>query len=96
MPHDRPAHGDALVLAAGQLLRQTVEQLPEREDICGLGYQLVDGGFVAALKLQRKSHILRDGHVRIERIALKDHGNIALLGVMERFGLKLKGERLAK
>jgi hypothetical protein len=50
--------------------------------------QHIGGGLQAALQriwvrfshFQRKSHIVRHGHMWIQRIALKNHGNVATFG----------------
>ena len=41
-------------------------------------YARVDFRFGAAAQLERKGDVLGDGHVRIERVVLKHHGNVAL------------------
>ena len=33
---------------------------------------------------QREAHVLRHGHVRIEGVALEDHGHVPVLGLDER------------
>ena len=66
--HDGAADGDALALAAGELLGQPVEVGRELE---GLG-RLADAGvdlFLARLRqLHAEGHVVVDGHVRVERV----------------------------
>ena len=78
--HHRAAHGDALALAAGELARVAREVGVEAEDAGGLadaGAALVLG---RAGELEREAHVLADGHVRVERVGLEHHGDVALLG----------------
>ncbi|MCY1301259.1 hypothetical protein D9M70_508580 [compost metagenome] len=77
--HDGAAHGDTLALAAGEFPRQAVEQLFQTEDFGGLGHALVDLRLRRTGEFQRETHVLRDLHVRIERVGLEDHGDVTLL-----------------
>ncbi len=77
LAHDRPPHRHALPLTPRQLGGLSVEQLRQPEQ----------GGHVVQaaprLDLRRLPHlepvaeVLAYGHVRIERVALEDHGNVA-------------------
>ena len=77
--HDRAAHGHALALAAGELARVTLQVLHQpqdvRRDLDALAY------FRAALagQLHRECHVVEHGHVRVERVILEHHGDVALL-----------------
>ena len=78
--HDGAAHGDALALAAGKLARHAVEQRVESEDARGLAHPLRRSRLWATPRIsQREAHVLGDRHVRIERVGLEDHGDVALL-----------------
>src|SRR5499426_3716932 len=77
--HDGAAHGDALALAAGELARIAAEQGAEAENIGGPAHALLDLALRCAAQHEREAHIGGDGHVRIERVVLKHHGNVALL-----------------
>jgi hypothetical protein len=76
-PHDGAAHGDPLPLASGQLagLGVQVRRQPER-----LGH-LADPGVPLPPghpgQLERKADVVVDRQVRIERVVLEDHGDVA-------------------
>jgi hypothetical protein len=78
--HDRPAHRHALALAAGELARIPVEQFGKAENPCRSADTLVDLGFRRAVQHQREGHIVGDRHMRVKRIVLEHHGDIAILG----------------
>ena len=78
--HDGAAHGDTLALTARQCLGTTVEigvdiEKPRRFLYLWLGF----GGGHAA-HLQREGHVLAHGHMRIKRVVLKHHGDVAPCG----------------
>ncbi len=50
------------------------------QDASGIGDTRRDLGLVDARKLQRKAHVLGDGHVRIKPVILEHHGDVAVLG----------------
>ncbi|MDT4870618.1 hypothetical protein FQZ97_1057030 [compost metagenome] len=77
LAHDRAAHRDALALAAGKLRRTTLKQMAEIENGGRFGNPRLDVIGRAPGDLQRKAHVLGNGHVRIERIGLEDHGDVA-------------------
>ena len=76
---DRAAHRDALTLTTGERLRLAaevglqVEQLGGLEDALG-AVLLADAG-----DLEREAHVLGDGHVRVQRVVLEDHRDVAIL-----------------
>ncbi len=75
--HQRPADGDALALAAGELLRLALEQVGNPEavrDHCDAGLGFGPGG---ACEAQAELHVLPHIHVGIERIGLEHHGDAA-------------------
>jgi hypothetical protein len=78
--HDGPAHGDALPLATGQFARPAVEIGFKRQNLGRPPHLPVDLFGRDAAQLERESHILRDGHMRIERVGLEHHGDVAILG----------------
>ena len=77
--HDGAAHGDALTLAAGQLLRLAVDQFDDVEHARSLVDTALDLGLRIALQPQPERHVLRNRHVRVERVVLKHHRDIAIL-----------------
>ena len=77
---DRPTEGDALALPTGQLLRLAVEVLVEAENARRVGDALLDVGLRDLSELEPERHIVADGHVRIERVALEHHRDVAILG----------------
>ena len=76
---DGATERDALALAAGELLRLAVEELVELD---GLG-RLLDAALDLRLgdlaQLQAEREVLADRHVRVERVALEDHRDVAIL-----------------
>ena len=73
------AHRHALALAAGQLPGKAVEQVGEAQNFRCRFDALVDLGLGGTFQRQRKGHVVGNGHVRIERIVLEHHGDVALL-----------------
>ena len=80
VPDDRPAHRDPLPLPAGQVGRPAVQVLGEIQDPGRLVDLLVDGGLRGLGQLQREAHVLPHGHVRVQRVALEHHRDVAVLG----------------
>ena len=76
--HDGAAHGDALALAAGELARIAREIGLQAEDVGRLGDALLDQLLVDPPELQREAHVVGDRHVRIERVVLEHHRDVAL------------------
>ena len=79
LTHDGAAHGDALTLTTREGLRLAAEVGLEVEQLGGLenaggALVLVDAG-----DLEREAHVLGDGHVRVERVVLEDHRDVAVL-----------------
>src|SRR6266702_1552197 len=75
---DGAAHRDALALAARQLPGITVEQRRQRQDFRGAPDAAGDFLRLGAAQLEREAHIVGDRHMRVERIVLEYHGNVAL------------------
>ena len=76
---DGAADGDALALAAGELRRLAVEERVElQESAATLSACAGDLGLAArAGDIEAEADVLRDGHVRVERVGLEDHGDAA-------------------
>src|SRR6266545_7406619 len=77
--HDGAPHGDALALAARELARIALQQGCEPEDFGGALDARLDLGFRRAAQLEREAHIGGDRHVRIKRVVLEHHGDVARL-----------------
>ena len=77
---DRATERDALALAAGQLLRLAIEQLLELDGLGRLVDPALDLGLGDLAQLQPEGEVVADRHVRVERVALEDHRDVAILG----------------
>src|SRR5437588_4127320 len=78
LSYDRAAHRHALALAAGQLPRLAVEHRLEFENARGFLYAGVDLRFLHAAVAQAVGHVVVDRHVRIERVVLENHRDVAV------------------
>ncbi len=76
--HDGAAHGDALALAAGEVGRLALEVLLEVEDLRRLGDLAVDLTGVGLGELEREAHVVAHGHVRVQRVVLEHHRDVAI------------------
>ena len=79
LPDDRATERDALALAAGQLLWLAIEELAELDRLRGLVDPTLDLRLGDLAQLQPEREVLADGHVRVERVALEDHRDVAIL-----------------
>ncbi|MCY1300450.1 hypothetical protein D9M70_500150 [compost metagenome] len=78
LAHDRSPDRDTLTLASGKHPGLLLQALIKVQDACcmlHLRLQLLLGHFFHA---KRKGDVLEDGHVRIERVGLEDHGDTTL------------------
>ncbi len=75
--NDRPAHGHALALAAGELSRLAVEIGLEFEHPCRLGDTGEDLRLWHIGYLEPVGHVVEHAHMRIKRVVLEHHGDIA-------------------
>ena len=75
---DRPSERDALALTARELLRLALQQASQAESLSGFLDAAVDLGLGPLAQLQTEGHVVVDRHVRIERVALEDHGDVAV------------------
>ena len=76
--HDRSAHSDALALAAGKLARLALEQRAELENLARTLDPRIDVAPRQAADLESVRHVVEHAHVRVERVVLEDHGNVAI------------------
>ncbi len=79
LAHDGAADGHALALPAGELLRLAVQHRLQPEDGGGLAHAPVDLGLRVLAHLEPEGEVLVDRHVRVERVALEHHRDVALL-----------------
>src|SRR3990170_1505717 len=77
VPHHRPGQGDALPLATGELARKPVEQPLDAEHARAAVHPLFQGRRGHPHRLQREGDVAVGGLVRIEGVALEDHGDAA-------------------
>ena len=78
LAHDRAAHRDPLPLAARERLRLALEVRLEIEDARRVEHPLVDLGLGHLVQLEAERDVVVDGEVRVERVALEDHGDVPL------------------
>ena len=71
---------DALPLSARQFFRTAREQFVEPEDLRSIRDHPVDLGPRRLAQDQAELEIFAHAHVRIERVALEDHRDVAVLG----------------
>jgi hypothetical protein len=77
---DGAAHGYALSLAARKLLGLAVEELLDVEDAGRLLDADVDLRLGKLADLESESHVVVDGHVRVQGVVLEHHRDVAVLG----------------
>jgi hypothetical protein len=75
---DRPAHGDPLALPPGQLARLALEEIGDAENARDLGDARPDLRLLGSPHLQTEPDVVRDRHVRIQRVVLEHHRHVAL------------------
>ena len=78
VPHDRPPEGDALALTARQLPGLALQEFLNAEDLGRVLHALGDVGAVEFPHFQAKGHIVVDAHMRVERVVLKHHRDVAI------------------
>ena len=88
--HDRPAHRDALALAARELARIAVEVRGEVERFRSVLDLLRDRRLRLVAQLEAEGHVVAHRHVRIERVVLEHHRDVAIL---RRAGRSPRGRR---
>ena len=79
--HQRPPERHALLLAARKLARLAREKVLDVEHLRRRHDLLLDLRLWQLSHLQREGEVLVDGLVRIERVVLEDHGDVAILGI---------------
>ena len=82
-----------LALPAGKLPGPAFEELGDPERLGGLAYPAF---YLHRLELhhaEREAHVPGDAHVRVERVALKDHRDVTAVGGELGDGLSVEGDR---
>ena len=80
-PHDRPGQRHSLALPTGELTglsRQEVLEPEHRGHPLDHRRPLLLRGVLGATTDQRRLDVLGHGHVRVQRVALEDHGHVAM------------------
>ena len=78
LAHHGPAHGDALPLSAGEQRRTALQQRVEPERRRHLPHAAGPLRPRDAPKLEAEAEVLLDRHLRVERVVLEDHRNVAV------------------
>ena len=76
----RPAHRDTLLLSAGQLRGHALQILRDLDDLRDMLDLFDDLRFFHVHLPKGKRDVLKDRHVRIQRVALEDHSDLPVLG----------------
>ncbi|EGE56213.1 hypothetical protein RHECNPAF_73009 [Rhizobium etli CNPAF512] len=77
--HHGAAERDALALPTRKRFRLAVQEMGNVEDLGRILHLLVDEITRHFAQLQAESHVLVDGHMRVERIILENHRDIPIL-----------------
>ena len=77
---DRAADGDTLPLTAGQRLGLALQILRNVQDLRRFPDLAVDLVLGHVAEFQGECHVVVHGHMRIQGVALEDHGDVAILG----------------
>ena len=78
LAHDRSAHRHALALPSGKRSRLALEELLEPEDAGGVAHPPVDLVLRLLPQPEAERDVVVDAQVRIEGVALEDHGDVAV------------------
>ena len=78
LARDRPTHRDALSLASREMRRPPFEQVAEPEQLRHFVHAALDLLLRRMANLQAVAEVLADGHVRVERVCLEDHRDVAV------------------
>ena len=80
LAHDGATDGHALALPARQRFGLALKQVFDLQDLCRAGHRIVLLESGHACQAQAEGHVVGNRHVRVQRVALKDHGNTPLGG----------------
>jgi hypothetical protein len=78
LAHDRAADGHALALAAAERGRPAVEHVVDAQQLGGVGHAALDVRFRRAAQAQPEGHVLVQRLVRVERVVLEHHRDVAV------------------
>src|SRR5271166_976584 len=78
MPDNCAAHRHALPLTARKLLGSAIHQRAKIENSRDFAYPLIDLGAGHPTLLEREADVLPHAHMRVERVVLEDHGDVAV------------------
>ena len=81
IPHQRPAERHALLLATGEFARTPVQEVLDIEEFGRFLHPLLDLRLRRLAHLQRERQVLLDRFVRIQRIVLEHHGDVAVFRI---------------
>ena len=79
LTNDGAAEGDALTLTTGQSGGLTIQQSLDAQDRGGFLNAAIDVRLGHLAQLQTESHVVVNGHVRIQSVALENHRDVAIL-----------------
>ena len=79
LAHHRAPHRDALPLAARERRRLALEQRIEAEDVRDVVDAALDLDLRRLAQLEPEAEVLLDRHVRVERVVLEHHRDVAIL-----------------
>ncbi len=80
LAHNCATHRDALALAAGKLRRFTVQKIGQVKDFRGLFDFRRDLRLLHLRQRQREGDVLPHAHMRVQRIGLENHCDVAVFG----------------
>ena len=81
LANDRATHRHPLALPAREPPGLAIEMVGQLQATRGVADPLVDLGLRQLHHPQRKADVLVDRHVRVERVGLEHHGDVAVLGI---------------
>jgi hypothetical protein len=80
MAHDGATQRHALALAARELARLALQEVADAEDVGRLVDALLDLGPREFAHLEAERHVVVHAHVRVERVVLEHHRDVAVHG----------------
>ena len=84
-PHDGPPHRDALPLPSRELAGKPGQELLQTQHLRGAVHRFLDHALLVSGDLETEGLVLIRGHVRIERVILEHHRDIAFLRLEIRY-----------